>query len=184
MTQLQDRTPYEPVTGGGGPGNTETRTAEQTVDAVVATADAVFHSLREGQDAAAGVVRQWAGRLAGVPFTALTEGGGSVMSGRVWVDCTFEMVDVLVEMQRRSVLQLVGLQQRTAGLLVESGLALAGASRGAAEGAHVAQTDRTDTSSRRHPHRAADGRSYWRSAAPGSSVSGCAHRRSRRTWRR
>ena len=135
MTQLQDRTPDEPpVAGGGGPGNTETRTAEQTVDAVVATADAVFHSLREGQDAAAGVVRQWAGRLAGVPFTALTEGGGSVVSGRVWVDCTFEMVDVLVEMQRRSVLQLVGLQRRTAGLLVESGLALAGASRGAAGG--------------------------------------------------
>ena len=147
MTQLQDRTPDEPpVAGGGGPGNTETRTAEQTVDAVVATADAVFHSLREGQDAAAGVVRQWAGRLAGVPFTALTEGGGSVVSGRVWVDCTFEMVDVLVEMQRRSVLQLVGLQQRTAGLLVESGLALAGASRGAAGGAPVAQTDRTEAS--------------------------------------
>ena len=121
MTQLQDRTPDEPpVADGGGPADTETRTAEQTVDAVVATADAVFHSLREGQDAAAGVVRQWAGRLAGVPFTALTEGGGSVVSGRVWVDCTFEMVNTLLDMQRRSVLQIVGLQRRTADLLAST----------------------------------------------------------------
>lgn len=147
MTQLQDRTTDEPpAPDGRRPANEETRTAEQTVDAVVATADAVFHSLREGQDAAAGMMREWAGRLAGVPFTALTEGGGSVVSGRIWVDCTFEMVDALVDMQRRSLLQLVGLQQRTAGLLVGSGLALAGRSQAAVGGTRVAQTDRTEAS--------------------------------------
>jgi hypothetical protein len=154
MTQLQDRTTDEPPTPDGGrPGIEETRTAEQTVDAVVATADAVvatadavFHSLREGQDAAAGMMRQWAGRLAGVPFTALTEGGGSVVSGRIWVDCTFEMVDALLDMQRRSLLQLAGLQQRTAGLLVGPGLALAGRSQAAVGGTRVAQTDRTEAS--------------------------------------
>jgi hypothetical protein len=135
MTEMQDRTTDDqPVTDGGWPGNVETRTAEPTVDAVLATADAVFHSLREGQDAAAGVARQWAGRLVGVPFTALSEGSGSLVSGRLWVDSTFEMVDALLNMQRRSVLQVVGLQQRTAGLLVESGLALAGVSRKAVEG--------------------------------------------------
>jgi hypothetical protein len=75
---------------------------------VLATANAVFHSLWEGQDAAAGIVRQWAGRLVGVPFTALSEGGGSLVSGRAWVDCTFEMVEALLDMQRRSVLQIVG----------------------------------------------------------------------------
>ena len=118
MTELQDRTTDDqPVAEGGQPGSAETRTAEQTVDVVLATANAVFHSLREGQDAAAGVVRQWAGRLAEVPFTALSEGGASLVSGRVWVDCTFEMVDALVDMQRRSVLQMVDLQRRTAGLL-------------------------------------------------------------------
>jgi hypothetical protein len=118
MTELQDRTTDDQtVAEGGQPGGAETRTAEPTVDVVLATANAVFHSLWEGQDAAAGVVRQWAGRLTGVPFTALIEGGASLVSGRVWVDCTFEMVDALVDMQRRSVLQMVGLQRRTAGLL-------------------------------------------------------------------
>lgn len=118
MTELQDRTTDDqPAAEGGQPRSAETRTPEQTVDVVLATANAVFQSLREGQDAAAGVVRQWAGRLAGVPFTALTEGGASLVSGRVWVDCTFEMVDALVDMQRRSVLQMVSLQRQTAGLL-------------------------------------------------------------------
>ena len=121
MTELQDRTTDDrPVGEGGQPGSAETRTAEQTVDVVLATANAVFHSLREGQDAAAGVVRQWAGRLVGVPFTALSEGGGSLVSGRVWVDCTFEMVNTLLDMQRRSVLQIVGLQRRTADLLAST----------------------------------------------------------------
>jgi hypothetical protein len=148
MTKLQDRTTDEsPVVDGGHPGDAETRAAEQAVDAVVATADAVLHSLREGQDATAGAVRQWAGRLAGVPFTALSRGDvGSVVSGRVWVDCTFELVDVLVEVQRRSVVQFVGLQQRTAGLLVESGLALAEAGREAMGGPRVARTEGTEAS--------------------------------------
>ena len=147
MTELQDRTTDDqPVTGGGWPGNAETRTAEQTVDAVLATADAVFHSLREGHDAAAGVVRQWAGRLVGVQLTALSQGGGPLVSGRLLVDSTFEMVDALLNMQCRSVLQIVGLQQRTAGLLVESGLALAGVSRGAVDGRPSAQKDHTEAS--------------------------------------
>jgi hypothetical protein len=147
MTKLQDRTTdSSPVVDGGHPGDGETRAADQAVDAVVATADAVLHSLREGQDATAGAVRQWAGRLAGVPFTALSGGDvGSVVSGRVWLDCTFEMVDVLVEVQRRSMVQFVGLQQRTAGLLVESGLALAEASREAMGGPRAAQNDRTES---------------------------------------
>ena len=141
MTELQDRrTDDRPVTDGGRPGNAE------TADVVLATANAVFHSLWEGQDAAAGIVRQWAGRMVGVPFTALSEGGGSLVSGRAWVDCTFEMVEALLDMQRRSVLQIVGLQRRTAGLLVESGLALAGASRKAVEGPSGAQKDHTEAS--------------------------------------
>jgi hypothetical protein len=124
MTELQDRrTDDRPVTDGGRPGNAE------TADVVLATANAVFHSLWEGQDAAAGIVRQWAGRMVGVPFTALSEGGGSLVSGRAWVDCTFEMVEALLDMQRRSVLQIVGLQRRTAGLLVESRLPTSNARR-------------------------------------------------------
>ena len=134
MTELQDQTTDgRPVTGGGRPA------VEQTVDAVVATADAVLHSLREGQDAAAGVVAQWAGRLAGAPITALSGGGvRSIMSGEVWVDCTFDMVEALLGVQRRSALQFADLQQRTTGVLIGSGLALVGAGPEAVRGTRPA----------------------------------------------
>jgi hypothetical protein len=142
MTELQDRTTDgRPVTGGGRP------PAEQTVDAVLATADEVLHSLREGQAAATGVARRWAGQLAGAPINALSGGGvRSMVSGEVWVDCTFDMVEVLFRVQRQSALQLADLQQRTTGLLVESGLALVGSSRQALGGIGAAQTDDTEAS--------------------------------------
>ena len=115
MTELQDRTTDDqPVADGGRPGNAE------TADVVLATADAVFHSLWEGQDAAAGVVRQWAGRLVGVPFHRLERRWRVTRvrpgMGRLHV----QMVDALVDMQRRSVLQIVGLQRRTAGMLAST----------------------------------------------------------------
>jgi len=142
MTELQDRTTDgRPVTGSGRP------PAEQTVDAVLTMADEVLHSLREGQAAAAGVVRRWAGRLAGAPINALNGGGvRSIVSGEVWVDCTFDMVEALFTVQRQSALQLAELQQRTTGLLVESGLALVGSSREALGGTGAAQTDDTKAS--------------------------------------
>jgi hypothetical protein len=142
MTKLQDRTTDgRPVAGSGRP------PVEQTVDAVVATADDVLHSLQEGQAAAAEVVGQWAGRLAGAPINALSGGGvRSIMSGELWVDCTFDMVEALLRVQRRSALRLADLQQRTTGLLVESGLALAGSGREALRGTGAAQTGSTAAS--------------------------------------
>ncbi len=142
MTELHDRTTDgRPVTGSGRP------PAEQTVDAVLTTADEVLHSLWEGQAAAAGVLRRWAGRLAGAPINALSGGGvRSIVSGEVWVDCTFDMVEALFRVQRQSALQLAELQQRTTGLLVESGLALVGSSREALGGTGAAQTEDTEAS--------------------------------------
>jgi hypothetical protein len=129
MTESQYRTTADqPINGRGRAEESDARSGEQTVDAVVATADAVQASLREGQDAAAAVAQQWAARFAGIPFTALSGGGvASVVSGRVWVDYTAEMIDVLLAVQRRSLNRLVTVQCRTAGLMAESGLALAAA---------------------------------------------------------
>jgi hypothetical protein len=129
MTESQyGTTGGQALDGGGRAGEPFVRSGEQTVEAIVAAADAIQTSLREEQDAAAGLAQQWAGRLAGIPFTALSGGGvTSVVSGQLWVDCMAEMIDALVAAQRRSVERLVTTQCRTAGLMAESGLALAAA---------------------------------------------------------
>jgi hypothetical protein len=101
-------------------------TAKQAGDAMVATVDAVQETLRDGQDTAAGMAQQWAGRLAGIPITALSGGGiAQVVSGRMWLNCTTEMMDALLTVQGRSMERLLHAQYRTAGLIAESGLALA-----------------------------------------------------------
>jgi hypothetical protein len=48
--------------------------------------------------------------------------------------------------QRQSALQLADLQQRTTGLLIESGLSLVGSSREDLGGTGAAQTDDTEAS--------------------------------------
>jgi hypothetical protein len=50
---------------------------------------------------------------------------GPVMSGRIWLDGTFELVDVWWTVHRRSVEQLLGAQRRAAEQMVDSGCALA-----------------------------------------------------------
>jgi hypothetical protein len=124
MTESQHRTTDDQPVEDRGPAGAQA--TEQAVDAMVAAADAVQATLREGQDTAAGVAQQWAGRLAGIPFAALSGGDiAQVVSGRMWLDCTTEMVDALLTVQRRSTERLLHAQYRTAGLIAESGLALA-----------------------------------------------------------
>lgn len=124
MNESQHRTTDDkPVEGRGQAG---VQATEQAVEAMVATADALQATLREGQDTAAGMAQQWAGRLAGIPFTALSGGDiAQVVSGRMWLDCTTEMVDAVLTAQRRSTERLLHAQYRTASLIAESGLALA-----------------------------------------------------------
>ena len=126
MTESQHRTTRDqPVEDHG---RTGAETPGQAVEAVVATADAVQATLRESQDTVAGMAQQWAGRLAGIPFMALSGSGvAPVVSGRVWLDCTTEMIDALWTVQRHSVERLLDAQCRTAGVIAESGLALAAA---------------------------------------------------------
>jgi hypothetical protein len=101
--------------------------AQQALDAVIMTADAVHGSVRDGQDAAADVLQRWAGRLTGTLFTTLSRGIGPVLSGRTWAGCGLETADVLLAAQRRSVERLLVAQQRCLAQLTGSGTALAAA---------------------------------------------------------
>ena len=95
--------------------------AAQAFDAVVVTADAVHGGLREGQDVAADLMQRWSTRLTGTLFTALGRGGvGTVLSGRGWSDWGFEVADVLLAAQRRSVERLLAAQQRSVAPLLGS----------------------------------------------------------------
>jgi hypothetical protein len=72
------------------------------------------------------VLREWTDSLAALPFTVLGRGdAGPVVSGKMWVDGTFELVDVWWAVHRRSVEQLLAAQRRTTVQMVDSGWALA-----------------------------------------------------------
>ena len=100
--------------------------AAETLGGAVATVGAVQETVRTGQAATARVLQEWADSLAGLPFTVLSRGDvGPIISGRIWLDGTFELVDVWWTVHRRSVEQLLGAQRRAAEQMVDSGWALA-----------------------------------------------------------
>lgn len=73
-----------------------------------------------------GVLKEWTDSLTGLPFTVLGRGDvGPIVSGRMWVDGAFELVDVWWAAHRRSVEQLLAVQRRTTAQMVDSGWALA-----------------------------------------------------------
>ena len=73
-----------------------------------------------------GVLKEWTDNLTGLPFTVLGRGDvGPIVSGRMWVDGAFELVDVWWAAHRRSVEQLLAAQRRTTAQMVDSGWALA-----------------------------------------------------------
>jgi hypothetical protein len=94
------------------------------------TDDAVEEGLRAGQAATTEVLQQWVDSVVGLPFTLLAGGDvGRVMSGRVWLDGTFEVVDALVMAQRRALDQFLAAQRRTATQVVDSSWSLAALNR-------------------------------------------------------
>jgi hypothetical protein len=98
----------------------------EPIDGAVATAGTVQETVRTGLAATTGVLREWADGLAGLPFSVLGRGDvGSIVSGRSWLDGTFELVDVWWTVHRRSVEQLLAVQRRTTTQMVDSGWALA-----------------------------------------------------------
>jgi hypothetical protein len=103
---------------------------QQTLDGAVAAAGAVQEIVRTGQAATAGVLQEWVDGVAGLPFTFLGRGDvGPVLSGRIWVDGAFELVDVWWNVHRRSVEEFLALQRRATAQMVDSGWALATVNR-------------------------------------------------------
>jgi hypothetical protein len=108
------------------PGDPAEPPVAEPIDGALATAGTVQETLSTGLTATTGVLREWADSLAGLPFSVLSRGDvGSIISGRSWLDGTFELVDVWWTVHRRSVEQLLAVQRRTTTQMVDSGWALA-----------------------------------------------------------
>ena len=135
MTEPQSQMPNgQPAADPTRPDDPAEPPVAEPIDGAVATAgtvqemaqETVQQTLSTGLTATTGVLRQWADGLAGLPFSVLSRGDvSSIISGRSWLDGTFELVDVWWTVHRRSVEQLLAVQRRTTTQMVDSGWALA-----------------------------------------------------------
>lgn len=90
-----------------------------------AAAEAVQESADAARDVAVDAFQHWADGPVGLPVRVLSGGHvGPVLSGRAWLDGTFETVAALLTVQRRSTDRLLESQHRIAAQLVDSGWAL------------------------------------------------------------
>jgi len=103
--------------------------------AAAATAEAVREGAEEAQAVTTDLLRHWADAFFGLPIKMLAGGDvRPVLSGRAWLDGTFEAVTALLTVQRRSVDRLLESQHRFATQLADSGWTLTAAIGGAARG--------------------------------------------------
>jgi hypothetical protein len=127
MTELQSRTTNDqPSLNGGQAGEDTVGVAEQTRKAVVGTAEAGPEGLLQVPVPTVDLLQRWTGMVVGVPFTLLTGGGkGAVLSGKTWVDGTFEIAQSVSAAQRQYVDDLLAVQHKLVGQFVDSGWTLA-----------------------------------------------------------
>jgi hypothetical protein len=127
MAELQSRTTNDQRALNGGQAEEVTvGVAEQTRKAVVGRAEAALEGLRQGPVPTVDLLQRWTGTLAGIPFTLLTGGGkGAVLSGKAWVDGTFEIAQTLSVAQRQYVDDVLAVQHRVVGQFVDSSWTLA-----------------------------------------------------------
>jgi hypothetical protein len=72
------------------------------------------------------VLQLWIDRMAGLPFTLLAGGDtGALLSGRAWVDGSFDVAQSLVAAQRQYVDQFLAVQHQLVGQFLDSSSALA-----------------------------------------------------------
>ena len=94
--------------------------------AAAAATEAVQESAEAARDVTVDVFRRWADGLVGLPLRVLAGADvGPFLSGRAWLDGTFETVSALLTVQRRSVDRILASQHRIAARLVDTGWALA-----------------------------------------------------------
>ena len=127
MTELHSRTTNDQRALNGGQAEEVTvGVAEQTRKAVGGTADSAPEGLRQGPVPTVDLLQRWTGMLVGIPFTLLTGGDkGAVLSGKAWVDGTFEIAQSLSAVQRQYVDDVLAVQHRVVGQLVDSSWTLA-----------------------------------------------------------
>ena len=112
-------------------GDTAASTMREIPAATTAATEAVQESAEAARDVAVGAFRHWAGGVVGLPVKVLAGGDvGPFLSGRAWLDGTFETVTALLTVQRRSVDRILDSQHRITARLVDSGWALATAISG------------------------------------------------------
>lgn len=115
--------------------------ATATIQDLPSAAAAASEAVQQGAEAAGTVtvdaLRNWTDGILGLPVRVLAgEDVGPWLSGRAWLDGTFETVAALMTVQRRSVDRFLQVQHRIAAQLVDSGwtLAMAAGSAGARRG--------------------------------------------------
>lgn len=114
-----------PVSDPRRPGDAAASTVREIPAAAAAATEAVQESAEATRDVAVDAFRHWADGLVGLPIRALAGGDvGPVLSGRAWLDGTFETVAALLTVQRRSIDRFLESQHRIAAQLVDSGWAL------------------------------------------------------------
>jgi hypothetical protein len=127
MTELQARMNNgQPALNGGQAEEAAVGVAEQTRKAAVGTAEAAPEGERQGPGTIVGLLQMWTGRLVGIPFTLLAGGDkGAVLSGKAWVDDTFELAGALSAAQGQYVDRVLAVQHRVVGQFVDSSWTLA-----------------------------------------------------------
>jgi hypothetical protein len=110
--------------------------------AAAAATEAVQESAEAARDITVGAIRQWADGVVGLPVKVVAGGDvGPLLSGRAWLDGTFETVIALLTVQRRSVDRILESQHRIAARLVDSGWALTTAISGVGLGGRAGERE-------------------------------------------
>jgi hypothetical protein len=127
MAELQSRTTNDQRALNGGRAEEVTAgVAEQTRKAVVGTASAVQEGLRQIPVPTVDLLQMWTGMVVGIPFTLLAGSDkGAILSGKTWVDGTFEIAQSMSAAQRQYVDNVLAIQRQVVGQFVDSSWTLA-----------------------------------------------------------
>jgi hypothetical protein len=122
MTEVREETAVDRTVANG---KRTGQAAEQTWDAVLGASGTAQEGMRKAHDATIDAFKQWSDRLAGTPITLLSGDAGAVLSGKAWVDGTFEVTETLLAAQRRYIDQFLTNQRQLVGSLLDSNFSLA-----------------------------------------------------------
>jgi hypothetical protein len=123
-------------------GDTAASTVREIPAAATAATEAVQESAEAARDITVDAIRQWADGVVGLPVKVVAGGDvGPLLSGRAWLDGTFETVIALLTVQRRTVDRILESQHRIAARLVDSGWALTTAISGVGLGGRAGERE-------------------------------------------